>query len=80
MVRTQIRLTEQQAQKLKSMAAARGISVAELVRQRVDLLIKTAAEPMHQEMVQKLKELAGKYTTGITDLAENHDSYLEETR
>ena len=79
MVRTQIRLTEQQAQKLKSMAAARGISVAELVRQRVDLLIKTAAEPMHQEMVQKLKELAGKYTTGITDLAENHDSYLEET-
>jgi 16S rRNA U516 pseudouridylate synthase RsuA-like enzyme len=78
MVRTQIQLTEQQARELKSMAAARGITMAELIRKSVDLYIQTAAEPTHQEMVQKLKELAGKYTTGITDWAENHDDYLDE--
>jgi hypothetical protein len=78
MVRTQIQLTEKQARELKSIAAARGISMAELIRKSVDLYIQTAIEPTRQEMVQKLKEAAGKYTTGVPDLAENHDDYLDE--
>jgi hypothetical protein len=78
MVRTQIQLTEQQVRELKSMAAEWGVSMAELIRKSVDLYIQTAAKPTHQEMVQKLKEAAGKYTTDISDLAENHDDYLDE--
>lgn len=36
------------------------------------------SEPARQEIVQKLKDAAGKYTAGVTDLAENHDDYLDE--
>lgn len=78
MVRTQIQLTEQQAQALKELAVARGLSMAELIRQSVDLFLQTKAELLHQDRVQKLQEVAGKYTTGAPDLAENHDGYLDE--
>lgn len=36
MIRTQIQLTEEQARALKALAAARHVSVAELIRQSVD--------------------------------------------
>jgi len=78
MVRTQIQLTEQQAQALKRMAVAQGLSMAELIRQSVDQFIQYAAKPGTQDKVQKLKEVAGKYSANITDLAENHDTYLDE--
>lgn len=78
MVRTQIQLTEQQARELKRLAAAQGLSMAELIRQSVDQFIQSSAEPTGQEKILKLKELAGKYTTGIPDLAENHDDYLDD--
>jgi len=40
MIRTQIQLTEAQAQALKALAAARQCSVAELICQGVDHLIR----------------------------------------
>ena len=40
MIRTQIQLTEEQAQRLKTLAAEQGKSVAELIRQSVDETIK----------------------------------------
>jgi hypothetical protein len=42
MIRTQIQLTEEQARRLKAMAAERGTSVAELIRQGVDDLLQLA--------------------------------------
>ena len=38
LVRTQIQLTEEQAVKLKRMAAERGVSMAEVIRDAVDRL------------------------------------------
>ena len=78
MVRTQIQLTEQQSRELKRLATAQGLSMAELIRQSVDQFIQTNAETTGQEKLLKLKEIAGKYTTDITDLAENHDDYLDD--
>lgn len=77
-IRTQIQLTEEQAHELKRMAAMRGLSMAELIRQSVDQFIQTSAQPTHQEKVLRLMEVAGKYAASITDLAENHDDYLDE--
>ncbi len=78
MVRTQIQLTEEQARELKRIAALRGLSMAELIRQSVDQFIQTTADPPRQEKIQKLMEVAGKYSVEIEDLAENHDDYLDE--
>lgn len=78
MVRTQIQLNVQQARALKELAAARGISMAELIRQSVDQFLQAATEPPRQQRVQKLKEAAGKYRAGAAALAENHDAYLDE--
>ncbi|MFH1703720.1 MAG: CopG family transcriptional regulator [Nitrospirota bacterium] len=43
MVRTQIRLTEEQAKTLKKLASTRHLSVAELIRQAVDSIIQSNA-------------------------------------
>lgn len=78
MVRTQIQLTEHQAAQLKRVAAERGVSMAELIRQSVDQFLQSAVYPSHQNKVQKHKELAGKYSADAADLSENHDTYLDD--
>ncbi|KAA3659599.1 MAG: CopG family transcriptional regulator [Chloroflexi bacterium] len=78
MVRTQIQLTEQQAVALKRLAIERGVSMAELIRQSVDRLIQTTSGQNHSELIEQLTSLAGKYGSGIADLAKNHDDYLDE--
>jgi 16S rRNA U516 pseudouridylate synthase RsuA-like enzyme len=40
MIRTQIQLTEKQAKLLKDMAKAKNVSVSELIRQSIGLLLK----------------------------------------
>ena len=42
MIRTQIQLSEKQAKALKSLAAGRNVSVAELIRQAVDEALRAA--------------------------------------
>ena len=39
MVRTQIQLTEEQARRLKALAAEQGVSMAELIRRSVDTVL-----------------------------------------
>lgn len=78
MARIQVRLTEEQVRELKRIAAIRGLSLAELIRQSVDQFIQAAAESAYQEKVQKLRQIAGKYSVEIKDLAEKHDEHLNE--
>lgn len=78
MVRTQIQLTETQAKILHELALKQGISVAELIRKSVDDYLKHADGGNKQELVERAKEAAGKYRTGLKDLAEKHDQYLAE--
>lgn len=78
MVRTQIQLTEEQSRRLKEIAAEQGVSMAALIRQSVDRFLETTGEPSREEKYQKLLSLAGKYTSDVSDLAENHDAYLDE--
>jgi predicted DNA-binding protein len=78
MVRTQIQLTEQQVQRLKAMARARGISMAEMIRESVDKFLASPEVVDLEERKRRAIAAAGKYRSGLPDLATNHDQYLAE--
>lgn len=78
MVRTQIQLTEKQASALKRLAAEKRISIAELVRQSIDVLLQTESGIGDAERRRRAKEAAGFIRSGLPDLATEHDRYLIE--
>ena len=80
MVRTQIQLTEAQVQALKQLAAQRGASMAELVRQSIDqfIVVSKTGEDDRKAKRQRAKLLGGLFHSGLSDLGRNHDHYLVE--
>ncbi|HEX9373972.1 MAG TPA: ribbon-helix-helix protein, CopG family [Roseiflexaceae bacterium] len=78
MVRTQIQLTEQQARRLKALASRRGVSMAELIRESVDMLLASPEEIDLEERKRRAIAAAGTFRSGLSDLATNHDRYLAE--
>lgn len=75
MIRTQIQLSEEQANRLREAAARRGVSMAYLIRESVDRYLADAAGEVKREAARKL---IGRFRSGVTDLARKHDKYLEE--
>jgi predicted transcriptional regulator len=78
MIRTQIQLTEDQARVLKALAAKRKSSVAELIRQSVDNLIRETSEVDMAERRQRAIAAAGRFHSGQADISTHHDDYLTE--
>jgi predicted DNA-binding protein len=78
MIRTQIQLSEEQSRVLKSLAARRGVSVAELIRQSVDSFIRSSTGLDDQERQRRAISAAGKFRSGQDDIAVKHDHYLTE--
>jgi Arc/MetJ-type ribon-helix-helix transcriptional regulator len=78
MVRTQIQLTEEQSVLLRGIARRRQASMAELVREGVDMVIQRETQPDREQRLAALRAIAGKYHSGLTDVGRNHDKYLEE--
>lgn len=76
MVRTQVQLTGDQMRTLKRLAGERGLSVAELVRQGVDLLVKSAGVSDQEEQHRRALAAVGRFRSGLGDLAIEHDRYL----
>ncbi len=79
MVRTQIQLSERQAEMLKAMAGRRGISMAELIRQSIDGLLLQAGERSQEELRRRAAAVAGEFRSGRNDIGTRHDEYLAET-
>ncbi len=77
MVRTQIQLSEDQAQKLREMSLSSHESVASLIRNAIDRFLATA-NPNRSTQYRQALSLAGKYTTEQPDTAVEHDRYLEK--
>ena len=78
MVRTQIQLTEEQAQALKELAADQHVSVAEIIRRSVDTMIRSPRGCTEDERWRRAVAVAGRFHSGKTDIATNHDRYLAE--
>jgi hypothetical protein len=77
MVRTQVQLTAEQARSLRQMAAARGVSMAAIIRESVDAYVRSAPRPSTAELRRRALAAIGAFS-GPTDLARRHDDYLEE--
>lgn len=78
MVRTQIQLTEEQAQALKKLALSRHLSIAELVRQAVDNILKSSIVIDMEERKKRAIDVAGRFSSGKHNIAREHDKYLTE--
>ncbi len=76
MIRTQIQLEEKQYQALKELAARQRTSIAELIRQAVDEWLKKVSEVPEAERRRRAIAAAGRFRSGVGDLAEKHDEYL----
>ncbi|MEN6357850.1 MAG: CopG family transcriptional regulator [Armatimonadota bacterium] len=75
MVRTQIQLTENQAEQAKRAAAQMGISMAEYIRHALDTSLKQQSA---LEARQRALHVIGCVKSEMGDLSVNHDRYLEE--
>jgi len=79
MVRTQIQLTEEQAEMIKKIAKSRHLSVAELIRQAVNGVIRSGAGVAAEERRKRAITIAGRFRSGKHDVSEKHDKYLSES-
>lgn len=75
MKRVQIQFDDQLAQELEDQAATSGQSVAELVREAVARML---AEGERRRRWDRALAAIGGFHSGLHDVAENHDKYLNE--
>lgn len=78
MIRMQIQFTEDQAQALREAARDEGRSIAGVVRSAVNHRLATSRETDRIERIRQARAAMGRFRSGLPDLAENHDRYLEE--
>jgi len=78
LVRTQIQLDERQAERLKAIAASRGLSMAEWIRRAVDSALLTGGMPDKKEQRRRAIAASGRFNSGVTDISVEHDKYLAE--
>jgi len=78
LVRTQIQLDERQAERLKTVAASRGLSMAEWIRRAVDSALLTDCLPDKEEQRRRAIAASGRFNSGVTDISVEHDKYLAE--
>ena len=77
LVRTHIRLTEQQATELKRLATECGVSVAKIIREAVDQYLRESHGLTWEEKKRRALAVAGRFR-GPGDLSERHDDYFAE--
>lgn len=78
MVRTQIQLTEDQAKKVKKIAAHRGVSMAEVIRDAINGVIRPEARTVLEDRRKRALDIVGKFRSGKGDVSKRHDAYLAE--
>lgn len=78
MVRTQVQLTEEQVRWLRDAARENKQSIAEVIRRLIEEKKTEGSLSDRAERRKALRALAGKGDSGLTDVAIDHDRYLEE--
>ena len=77
MIRTQIQLTEEQLKNLKRLASKKHVSISELIRQGVNVLIRSG-EANIEDRKKRAIAAAGRFRSGKKDISVKHDEYLTE--
>ena len=75
MKRTQIQLPDEDARALKELAARRGVSMSQLIRDGVADILRTSDDARKW---RRALALVGRFSSGETDISERHDEYLSE--
>ncbi len=78
MIRTQVQLKDEQVRALKELAAARGASMAELIRQSVDAFVLASRGVDEEERRRRAIAAAGRFRSGRSDVSSEHDRHLAE--
>lgn len=78
MIRTQVQLTEEQWRMLRQVASERQLSLAELVRQGVDVLLSQRTDLSRESRWERAASIVGRFSSGQNDLSSQHDKLLAE--
>jgi hypothetical protein len=78
MIRTQVQFTEDQMKKLKELASQKNTSIAELVRQGVDVIINRNVLIDHSAKISRAIDVCGRFHSGRKDISTRHDDFLGE--
>jgi predicted DNA-binding protein len=78
MVRTQIQLSEEQAEKVKKVAASRGVPMAQIIREAIDESIRLNRGIALEERRDRALKIVGRFRSGKEDVSRKHDAYLTE--
>jgi hypothetical protein len=74
-IRTQVQLNEEQAQVLKYVAAQRGVSMAEVLR---DLIDAHLTKPAGRDRRERAIRAVGRHRSGRHDVSREHDRDLAD--
>ena len=79
MIRTWLRLTEERVRHVRRMAAERRVTVATVIREGVDLLLRSAGTAVSDdERAARAISVVGRFRSGGGDGAVQHDRYLRD--
>lgn len=78
MIRTQIQITEDQQEMLRYLSMETGRSMAELIREGIDRLAASNPRVDRQHRVERAISLAGRFSSGKSDVSVEHDRQLAE--
>ena len=76
MVRTQVRLTEEQLGALREESAATGRTVADLIRQGVDQYLAGRSRTGREERIERAIAILGKFSSGRSGVSAHHERHL----
>ncbi len=77
--RLQVQLTDDQVERLRRTAEAEGTSQAEIVRRALQAYLRRPLQPRADAVGARALDLIGAFSSGLADVAEEHDRYLAET-
>jgi hypothetical protein len=78
MIRTQVRLTEDQLKSLKALAARQGVSVSEPIRRGIDIVLHISDQLSAEENRQRATTIVGQFRSDMSDVSTLHDHYLDD--
>ena len=79
MIPPQIRLTEEQYRRIKTLAEADYVSTAHVVRDAIAAWLAQCAAYSGAARWERALSVIGKFDSGLSDVADNHDEHLAES-